>query len=59
MDKNSLDGLVNQLDVHLLWYKWIKTHCPTTAEQKYYNKLNNKQQHIYLKEIMNEDNTNG
>ena len=59
MVDNSIDGIIDQLDFHLMWYKWITKHCPTTAEQKYYNKLNNKQQHIYLKEIMNEDNTNG
>jgi len=58
MEDNSIDGIIGQLSMHLMWYKWITKHCPTPAEQNNYNKLSKQKQQEYLKEITNEDNTN-
>ena len=55
MVDNSIDGIIDQLDFHLMWYKWITKHCPTTAEQNNYNIMEKTEQYNYLKEIMNED----
>ena len=53
MNLNSLDGIVEELDYHLLWYKWMTEICPTPKEMVSYNKLNKQEQINYLKEKVN------
>jgi len=53
MNPNSIDGIVEELDCHLLWYKWMTEICPTPKEMVSYNKLNKQEQINYLKEKVN------
>tara|TARA_B100000700_G_scaffold245081_1_gene273453 strand:- start:44 stop:211 length:168 start_codon:yes stop_codon:yes gene_type:complete len=53
MNLNSLDGIVEELDYHLLWYKWMTKICPTPKEMADYDKLDKKEQINYLKEKVN------
>ena len=53
MNPNSIDGIVEELDYHLLWYKWMTEICPTPKQMVSYNKLNKQEQINYLKEKVN------
>ena len=53
MNLNSIDGIVEELDYHLLWYKWMTEICPTPKEMADYDKLDKQEQINYLKEKVN------
>jgi hypothetical protein len=57
MEENSIDGIIDQLDFHLMYYDWVTEHSPSPRELNNYNKMNKQQQQEYLKEITNENNT--
>ena len=53
---NSLDGIVEELDYHLLWYKWFSKYPPNKEIVKY-NKMSKSEQMDFLKQKENEWNT--
>ena len=55
MVDNSINGIIDQLDVHLLWYNFMTKYCPSPSELNSFNKMDKTEQYNYLKEIMNED----
>ena len=49
MNLNSLDGIVEELDYHLLWYKWYSKYPPNKEIVKY-NKMSKSEQMDFLKQ---------
>ena len=49
MNLNSLDGIVEELDYHLLWYKWFSKYPPNKEIVKY-NKMSKSEQMDFLKQ---------
>ena len=45
---NSLDGITEELDYHLLWYKWFSKYPPNKEIVKY-NKMSKYEQMDFLK----------
>jgi len=58
MEDNSIDGIIGQLSMHLMWYNWMTKYSPNATEMNNFKKMNKQKQQEYLKEITNEDNTN-
>ena len=46
---NSLDDIVEELDYHLLWYKWFSKYPPNKEIVKY-NKMSKSEQMDFLKQ---------
>ena len=55
MVDNSINGIIDQLDVHLLWYNWITKYSPNATEMNNFKKMNKQQKQEYLKEITNDN----
>ena len=55
MKVTSIDEITEELDYHLLWYKWMTKICPTPKQMVAYDKMNKQQQYNYLKEKINEN----
>tara|TARA_R110001583_G_scaffold129743_1_gene281584 strand:- start:2329 stop:2496 length:168 start_codon:yes stop_codon:yes gene_type:complete len=55
MEDNSIDGIIDQLDVHLMWYNWITKYSPNATEMNNFKKMNKQQKQEYLKEITNDN----
>ena len=52
---NSIDGIVEELDYNLLWYKWFSKYPPNKEIIKY-NKMTKSEQIDFLK---NKEKENG
>ena len=46
---NSLDEIMEELDYHLLWYKWFSKYPPNKEIVKY-NKMSKSEQMDFLKQ---------
>ena len=52
---NSIDDITEELDYHLLWYKWYIKY-PSNKEINLYNKMTKSEQYKFLK---NKEKENG
>ena len=53
MNIKNLNGIVGELDYHIMWYKWITSICPTPKEIYEFNKMNKDDQLKYLEDKVN------
>ena len=56
MKANSIDEIIDELDYHLLWYRWFSKY-PPNKEIVMFNKMNKSKQIEFLinKEKLNEN----
>ena len=52
-DLKTLNGIVVELDYHLMWYKWMTKICPSPKDIYEFNKKTKSDQVDYLKELFN------
>ena len=52
---SSIDEITEELDYHLLWYKWMTIICPTPKQMVAYDKKTKQQQYNNLQERLNEN----
>ena len=52
MNLNSIDGIVEELDYYLLWYKWF-SKCPPNKEIIEFNEMTKSKQMDFLKQYNN------
>tara|TARA_R100001443_G_scaffold59528_2_gene69845 strand:+ start:32 stop:217 length:186 start_codon:yes stop_codon:yes gene_type:complete len=57
-DLKTLNGIVVELDYHLMWYKWMTKICPSPKEMYEFNKKSRSDQQEYLKEKLYEGSNN-